>query len=111
MLSAPAAIPATRHGDLQVRVDPALAARPDMLRDQLRQPGALRQGHHRYQAAMRHEIRVIERCLVRESYATIALARCPLDMGDGSFENSHHPSSEGTFRVPAPEIITNSPVD
>jgi len=31
-------------------------------------------------------------------------------MGDGSVENYHHPSSEGTFRVPAPKTIPNSPV-
>ena len=42
---------------------------------------------------------------------TIALARCPLGMGDGSVENYHHPSSEGTFRVAAPETTLNSPVD
>jgi len=55
--------PSRRPGrDLQVRVDPALAARPDVLRDQVRQPSALRRGHHRHQAGLRHEIRVIERC-------------------------------------------------
>jgi hypothetical protein len=32
-------------------------------------------------------------------------------MGDGSVENYHHPSSEGTFRVPAPKTTPNSPVD
>ena len=47
---------------LDRRVHPALAARPDVLRQQLRQPGALRHGHHGHQAAVRHEIRVIERC-------------------------------------------------
>jgi hypothetical protein len=45
---------------LQVRVDPALAARPDMLREQFRQAGLLREGHHGHQAPVRHEIRVIE---------------------------------------------------
>ncbi len=34
--------------------------------------------------------------------ATIALARCPLHLGNGSVSNSHRPSSEGTFRVGAP---------
>jgi hypothetical protein len=33
----------------------------------------------------------------------IALARCHLQLDDGSFSNSHRPSSEGTFRVDAPE--------
>jgi len=28
-------------------------------------------------------------------------------MGDGSVENYHHPSSEGTFRVAAPETTLN----
>ena len=37
--------------------------------------------------------------------------RHPQAMGDGSVENYHHPSSEGTFRVPAPETTPNSPVD
>src|SRR5262249_2580407 len=34
--------------------------------------------------------------------ATIALARCPLSWERGSFSNSHHPSSEGTFRANTP---------
>jgi hypothetical protein len=48
-----------RH--LQVRVHPALAGRADVLRDQLAEAGALREGHHRDQAGVRHEMRVIER--------------------------------------------------
>src|SRR5215470_14093 len=44
-------------------------------------------------------------------YATIALARCPLGPDAGSVENSHHPSSEGTFRVAALETTSNSPMD
>ena len=47
--------------DLQVRVDAALPARPDVLRDQAAQAGAPGQGHHRDQPGVRHEIRVIER--------------------------------------------------
>ena len=58
----PGGHPGDQARHLQVRVDPALAARPDVLRDQVRQPGALRQGHHRHQPGVRHEIRVIERC-------------------------------------------------
>ena len=61
MLSAPAAIPATRHGDLQLRVHPARPAEPDMLRGQVLQARPLRQGHHRDQPGPRHEIRVIKR--------------------------------------------------
>jgi hypothetical protein len=35
--------------------------------------------------------------------ATIALARCPFSSERGSVSNSHRPSSEGTFRVDAPQ--------
>jgi hypothetical protein len=61
------AVGARRHArdqaaDLQARVHPALPAGPDVPREQPRQAGALREGHHRDQAAVRHEIRVIERC-------------------------------------------------
>ena len=55
--------PRDQARDLQVRVDPAFTARPDMRRNQARQPGALRQGHHRDQPGPRHEIRVIKRCV------------------------------------------------
>jgi NAD(P)-dependent dehydrogenase (short-subunit alcohol dehydrogenase family) len=56
------AVRAGRHArdqaaDLQRRVHPALAARPDVLREQFRQAGPLREPHHRHQAAVRHEIR------------------------------------------------------
>jgi hypothetical protein len=51
--------------DLQRRVRPALAARPDALREQPGQAGPLREGHHRHQAAVRHQIRVIEHGRVR----------------------------------------------
>jgi hypothetical protein len=47
-----------RH--LQVRVDAALLAGTDVLRDQARQPGAPGERHHRDQPGVRHEIRVIE---------------------------------------------------
>ena len=46
--------------DLQGRVHPAPAARPDALREQVRQPAPLRQGRHGEEPAVRHEIRVIE---------------------------------------------------
>src|SRR5258708_38084388 len=44
-------------------------------------------------------------------HATIALARWPLQLADGSFSNSHRPSSEGTFRVDAPECTPIYAVD
>jgi Tn3 transposase DDE domain len=55
--------PGHQARDLQVRVDAALAARPDVLSDQIGQPGALSQRHHRDQARVRHQIRVVEGCL------------------------------------------------
>ena len=52
------------HGGTRyVRVDPALADRPDVRGDQIAEPGVLRQRHHRDQPGMRHQIRVIERCV------------------------------------------------
>jgi hypothetical protein len=57
--------PGDQAPGFQVRIDAALAARRDVLRDQVRQAGALRQGHHRNQPGVRHEIRVVERCAVR----------------------------------------------
>ena len=60
--------PGDQARDFQVRVEAALAARRDMLRDQVRQAGALRQGHHRDQPGVRHEVRVIEgRVRLREA--------------------------------------------
>ena len=41
----------------------------------------------------------------------IALARCPLGQGLGSFSNSHCPSSEGTFRVDTPKCSPIHAVD
>ena len=61
MLSAPAAIPATRQLTFRPAFTPRRAADPHMLVGQPRQPAALRQGHHRDQAGPRHEIRVIKR--------------------------------------------------
>jgi hypothetical protein len=55
-----------------VRVDAAFPARADELRGQLAETGALRQGHHRDQAGVRHEIRVIEECVrLREAMRVI----------------------------------------
>jgi hypothetical protein len=59
----PARHPGHQAPDLQVRVDPALDAGPDLLRDQIAEPGALRQRYHRDQPGVRHEIRVVERCV------------------------------------------------
>jgi len=55
--------PGDQARDFQVRVDAALAARPDVLRDQAAEPGPVREGHHRDQPGVRHEIRVVERCV------------------------------------------------
>ena len=82
------AVRAGRHardqaGNLQVRVHPHSPAGRTCSATRLRQPGALRQGHHRHQARVRHQIRVVERCVrPRQDYATIALTRCPLEPGN-----------------------------
>jgi hypothetical protein len=68
--------------------------------------GAPGEGHHRDQAGVRHEIRVVERCASSRGHATIALTRCPLEPGPGSLDNSHSPRSEGTFHVNTPENTT-----
>ena len=79
MLSAPAAMPGDQARRPSGRRSPRTAARPDMLRDQRRQPGPLGQGHHRDQARPRHKIRVIKRSRASSpGHATIALKRCPL---------------------------------
>jgi hypothetical protein len=44
-------------------------------------------------------------------YATIALTRCPLEPGTGSFSNSHYPRSEGTFHVITAQNTSISAVD
>ena len=49
--------------DLQLRVDPARPAGPDMLSDQAREPSPLRQCHYRDQPGPRHQMRVIEGCV------------------------------------------------
>jgi hypothetical protein len=46
--------PGDQAPGFQVRIDAALAIR----RDEVRQSGALRQGHHRDQSGVRYEIRV-----------------------------------------------------
>ena len=63
MVSAPAAIPATRHGTFRSAFTPDSPPGRDVLGDQVGQAGALRQCHDRHQAGVRHEIRVIERCV------------------------------------------------
>ena len=54
--------PGDQAADLRRRVDPARAAGPDLLRDQLGEPGPLRQRHDRDKPGPRHEIRVVEGC-------------------------------------------------
>ena len=95
--------PGGQAGHLQVRVHPAPAADPDMLcrpgppgppAAPAPSPGpgppATRDSGHQTSHGS------------SPAHATIALARCPLQLDDGSFSNSHRPSSEGTFRVDAP---------
>ena len=52
----------------------------------------------------RHQIRVIERRVdLRQIMQQSHLRGVPTGRERGSFSNSHRPSSEGTFRVDAPE--------
>jgi hypothetical protein len=98
--------------DLQVGVHSALAAGPDVLREQFRQAGPLREGHHRHQAAVRHEVGVIERGAGPRGDMGQSHVRGVLSgWGDGSVENYHHPSSEGTFRIAAPINHPKTSVD
>jgi hypothetical protein len=53
--------PSSQAGELQAGVHPAPVADPDMLVHQGSQARPLRQGHHRDQPRLRHEIRVIKR--------------------------------------------------
>ncbi len=70
MLSAPAAIPATRHVTFSCALTPHSPPGRTCTVNPARQPGAVRQGHHRDQPGPRHEIRVIKRCVrPRQGYA------------------------------------------
>jgi hypothetical protein len=71
MLSVSARQARDQAADLQMRVHPALAARPDVLREQPGQASSLGERHHGNEAAS------------ARGHETIALARCPLGMGDG----------------------------
>jgi hypothetical protein len=85
MESAPAANPGDQAPDLQVRIDPAVAAGADMLRDQVGQadPGlrgpSPEPGRHATRDSGHRRIRVSS-----QGYATTALDRCRLELGDGS---------------------------
>jgi len=59
----PADHPGDQAGNLQLGVDPARAAGPDLLRYQLGEPDPLGQRHDRDQPGPRHEIGVIKGCV------------------------------------------------
>ena len=111
MLSAPAAIPATRHGTFRCAFTPhsppgrtCSATRPASPARSARaitgtRPSATRDSGHQTMRAS------------SPGYATIATARCPLEPGTGSVRYSHPPSSEGTFHVDTPENTPIGPVD
>ena len=61
MLSAPPIIPATRQTTFRSGFTPALMGDTHLLAGQCRQPGPLRQRHHRDQGRPRYQIRVIKR--------------------------------------------------
>ena len=100
--------PGDQARDLQVRVDAALAARRDVLRDQVRQarraapapsPGPGPACDTRFGSS--NDACVFARLCNNRT------CRCPLEPGAGSVRNSHRPSSEGTFRVDTPENTPN----
>ena len=107
MLSAPAAIPATRHGTFRCALTPhSLPGRTSSAASWPRS-GALRQGHHRDQPGVRHEIRVIERCAraceaMQQSHLQGVLSNRVLEASD----TPHSPRSEGTFHADTPVITT-----
>ena len=74
MLSALAAILAARQAIFTGAFTPPRPGDPDVLRSQLSQARPLRQGHHRDQASLRHEVRVINQTSHGSSpaHATIA---------------------------------------
>jgi hypothetical protein len=91
-----------RH--LQLRVDPARPAGPDMRRDQACQPGPLRQGHHRDQPGPRHETRVIKRCVrpgqaMQQSHLQGVLSNETAEASDTPIV----PVQRAPFTLPRPE--------
>ena len=95
---------ASAANDAAPREDAALPPDPDMPSHQSCQARLLGQGHHRHQASPRHQIRVIERRVDLRQIMQQSHLRGVLSARErGSFSNSHRPSSEGTFRVDAPE--------
>jgi hypothetical protein len=102
-LSAPAAMPATRQPTFSGALAPHS---PPGRTCSASSPGSPARSARAVPAPGRRERRDSGHRTMPGSgpgYAAIALARCPLGPGGGSVENSHHPSSEGTFRVAAPE--------
>ena len=111
MLSAPAAMPATRHPTFRCALTPhgppggtcPRPARPGRPAAPAPSPGpgrpATRDSGHRTRRASSPE------------HATIALTRCPLEPGAGSFRHSHRPSSEGTFLIDTPRSSPIRAVD
>ena len=107
--SAPAAIPATRHGTFRCALTPhsppgwtCSATRSCSPRAGGPSPGPARRattgsGCRRMPESSR-------------GHATIAPTGCPLNR-TGSFRNSHCPSSEGTFHITFAGNPANSPVD
>jgi hypothetical protein len=103
MLSAPAAIPATRqptftstfarHGPPTPRCLPARTARP--ARSARPVTGTRPARDTRFASSN-------DACVLPRS-CDIALDRCPLQLGDRSFNTPYQPSSEGTSRIDAPE--------
>ena len=85
--SAPAAIPATRHGIFRSAFTPRSPPGRTCSRDQAAEPGPVREGHDRDQPGVRHEIRVVERCVrlrlvMQQSQLTGVLSNRVLEASD-----------------------------
>ena len=104
MLSAPAAMPRDQARDLRGRVDAARPAGPHA-RQQIRQPGAVGEGHQRGQARRApagsgHRTRHA----FSRGCETIALARCPLEWADGSVGTPIIPGQRAPFHLNAGKL-------
>ena len=103
-LAAPRCAIGGQAGDRHRAVHAAGLPDPEVFCGQPGQARPLGQGHHRDQARLRHEMRVIKRRVhLRELMQQLHLRGALSSSTTGSVSNSHRPSSEGTFRVDTPE--------
>ena len=104
MLVRPGGHPATRHGTFRCALTPH--SPPGRTCSATRSPSPARSARAITGTRPACDTRFgssNDACVLARGYATIALTRCPLEPGTGSFDNSHSPRSEGTFHVDTPE--------